>query len=161
MADAGGPFTPSAPSSTASQSDILTALKNQVVATNLLAAAYTQLTPSFTSGQLTASVFGTLVQSGLVRLLGISIVSGGAGNGGLYDAPANNPSVGQQIGVMLTTPGYYPVQMIFLNGILQDTEAFSGVMKIGYGFTQPLIRQVHEQMLKLAEGFTGLKRLNW
>ena len=53
------------------------------------------------------------------------------------------------------------IEVILLNGILQDTEAFSGMMKIGYGFTQPRIRQIYKQVLELAEGFTGLKRLNW
>src|SRR5713226_3199870 len=119
MADAGGPFTPSAPSSAASQSDILTALKNQVVATNLLALQYTQLTPSFSSGQVTASVLGTLVQSGFVRLLGISSVTGGVGNGSLYDAATTGAAgAGQQIGVMLTTPGFYATQMLFVNGLV-------------------------------------------
>lgn len=119
MADPGsGPFTPNAPSSTASQSDILTALQNQVVALNSQVLAFSQLTPSFSSGQITASAFGTLVQSGFVRLLGISIVTGGATNGGLYDSATNNPSGGQLIGAMLTTPGFYATQMIFTNGMV-------------------------------------------
>src|SRR5260370_42652924 len=121
MADSGnasGPFTPASPSGTASQSDILTALKNQVVATTTLAQQYTQQTPSFTSGQITSSVFGTLVQSGFVRLLGISIVSAGTALGGLYDSATNNPGAGQQIGVLLTTPGWTSTQMIFLNGLV-------------------------------------------
>jgi hypothetical protein len=119
MADSGtqGPFTASTPSGSASQADILQALKNQVIATTALAQQYTQQTPDFTSGQITASVFGTLVQSGFVRLLGISIITGTT-NGGLYDSATNNPTAGQQVGALLATPGWYATQMIFTNGMV-------------------------------------------
>jgi hypothetical protein len=119
MADSGtqGPFTPSTPSGSASQADILQALKNQTQATNQLTFATTQVTPDFTSGQITASVLGTLVQSGFVRLIGISIVTGTT-NGALYDSATNNPTAGQQVGALLATPGWYATQMIFANGMV-------------------------------------------
>lgn len=121
MADAGnpsGPFAAASPSSTASQSDILTALKNQVNATNALVNVTNQLTPTLSSGQITASAAGTLVQSGFVRLLGISIITGSI-NGGLYDAATVGAAgAGQQVGALLSAPGFYFTQMIFTNGMV-------------------------------------------
>ena len=125
MADSGpqNPFTAASPSGTASQADILQALKNQVIAFNGLTFVTNQLTPDFTSGQITATVGGTLVQSGFVRLLGISIVTGTT-NGGLFDA-ATVPAAGagQQVGALLATPGYYPMQMLFTNGMVAKPSA--------------------------------------
>lgn len=109
----------------ASTSDILSALKDQVVALNSQVMGYSRQFPSNTSGQITASTAGTLVQSGFVRLTGISVVASvTAALGNLYDAPtAVAATAGAKVGVILTTPGFYAVNMVFANGLVAQPSA--------------------------------------
>ena len=102
----------------ASLGDILTALKDEVVALNNQIKVAQGAFPTNTSSQITASTAGTLVQSGFVRLTGVSIVTATT-MGGLYDAPTvAAASAGQQVGVLLTTPGFYAMNMVFALGLV-------------------------------------------
>lgn len=119
MADDSSVSTPHslARSGTASLSDILTSLRNEVVAVNNLVLQYSRQFPSSTSGQVSAAA---LIQTGFVRLLGISVVASvTAAAGGLYDAATlSSAGATQQVGVLLTTPGFYAVDMVFANGLV-------------------------------------------
>jgi len=99
----------------ASLSDLLSAMQNGVTAMNAFVTALTRETPALSSGQLAAD---KLVQIGFVRVLGVSIVTGGAA-GGLYDAASTTLATsGTQVYVTGTTAGFYPVNMVFTNGLV-------------------------------------------
>lgn len=99
----------------ASLSDLLSAMQNGVTAMNAFVTAVTRDAPALTSGQLAAD---KLVQIGFVRVLGVSIVAGGAA-GGLYDAASVTAAISTtQVYVTGTTPGFYPVNMVFVNGLV-------------------------------------------
>ena len=99
----------------ASLSDLLTSMQNGVSAMNAFTTAISRTTPTLTSGQLDADI---LVQIGFVRVLGISIVAGGA-VGGLYDAVSVAAAGStEQIYVTGTTVGYYATNMVFTDGLV-------------------------------------------
>lgn len=77
--------------------------------------ALDRLVPANTSGQLVADA---LVQTGLVRLLGVSVIVAGS-SGTLRDAAtlAVSASTDDVYTLPLTT-GFYPVQMIFAKGLV-------------------------------------------
>lgn len=108
-----GPFSPSA----------LLNIGNtlQSVAQNIVQAVsiLSKFIPTLTSGQLSAN---TLVQTGTIRVIGISVVVGNAAAGGLYDASTiAGAGAGQQIYQIPSTAGYYPVQMLLNNGLVYKT----------------------------------------
>lgn len=99
----------------ASLSDILTSMQNGVNAMNAFVSAVSKDIPTDTSGQLAAD---TLVQTGFVRVLGVSIVAGGAA-GSLADAATLALAVGgTEVYTTETTPGYFATNMVFKNGLV-------------------------------------------
>jgi hypothetical protein len=99
----------------ASLSDILTSMQNGVNAMNAFVSATSKTIPTNTSGQLAASV---LVQTGFVRVLGVSIVAGGAA-GSLADAATLALAVsGTEVYTTPTTTGFYATDMVFVNGLV-------------------------------------------
>jgi len=99
----------------ASITDVVTVGQNQVTATNNLQKTFAQTVPVSTSGTLTAD---TLVQTGFVRVTGISVVVAGAA-GGLYDVAsvAAKGSTNQSY-VVPATLGFTAVNMVFMNGLV-------------------------------------------
>lgn len=91
----------------------------QTIAQNIIQAVIElkQLSPIATSGQLSAS---KLVIAGFVRVTGISVVKvNTATPGGLYDA--NTIAGGVAATQVYSVPavlGYYPLQLIFANGLV-------------------------------------------
>lgn len=99
----------------ASLDDILTALKGGVQAMNANTLALNRAQPTLTSGQLAAD---TLIQTGFVRVTGISVVDAGA-VGGLYDAATIvNATAGQQIYAVPATAGFIALNMVFTSGLV-------------------------------------------
>ena len=99
----------------ASLADILFAIQNLVVATNDLAKLTADVIPDSTSGQLSADA---LVQTGFVRVTGISVTTAGA-IGTFFDA-MNLASSGST-NAIYTVPaavGFTPVNMVFANGLV-------------------------------------------
>jgi hypothetical protein len=108
-----------------SLSDILTTMQNGVTAVNALTTATAQSVPASTSGQLAAD---KLVQIGFVRVLGVSIVAGGA-VGGLYDAASVALATsGTQVYVTDTVEGFFPMNMIFKDGLVYKPGAAQAVV---------------------------------
>lgn len=101
---------------TASLTDILTTIQDLVRATNNIVDGVESLSPHSSSGQL---IGASLVQTGFVRLLGISVVSASTQRGLLLDA--SNLSVATSatvVGTVSAQLGYFPVNMIFENGMV-------------------------------------------
>lgn len=99
----------------ASLDDILTSLKNVVTAANGVAQGLKRQVPDSTSGQLAAD---TLVQTGFVRVIGISVVAAGA-VGALYDAATIAlASADEQVFVVPATVGYISLNMVFADGLV-------------------------------------------
>lgn len=99
----------------ASLSDILTSVQQGVQAFNGFTLELAKRSPPFTSGQLAAD---TLVQTGFVRVLGVSVVDGGAA-GALHDvAMLANAASTNQVYEVPTTEGYIPVNMVFKDGLV-------------------------------------------
>ena len=99
----------------ASISDLVTVGQNQVTATNNLQKTYAQTVPVSTSGTLAAD---TLIQTGFVRVTGISVVVAGAA-GGLYDAATiAAKGSGNLSYVTQATINFDPVNMVFANGLV-------------------------------------------
>lgn len=99
----------------ASLSDILTAVQNAVNALNGFVTATNRVIPPFTSGQLVAD---TLVQTGFVRVTGVSVYAGGA-VGALHDAASLALAVsGTEIYQVGTTEGYFATDMVFKDGLV-------------------------------------------
>lgn len=101
---------------TASLTDILTALKDWVVAGNSIVDGINSLSPHFTSGQV---IGAKLVQTGFVRLLGISVVSAATQRGLLLDAANLGAATASTIvGNVSAQLGFFPVNMVFQNGLV-------------------------------------------
>lgn len=99
----------------ASASDVLSSLQNVVQAINAQTRVEGALTPTNTSGQLSAN---TLIQTGFVRVTGVSVETAGAA-GTLNDAATIALAVsGTEIFTTPATAGFYPVNMVFLNGLV-------------------------------------------
>lgn len=99
----------------ASLDDILTTLQGGVKAMNANTLALNRAQPTQDSGQLSADA---LVQTGFVRVTGISVVVAGA-VGGLYDAATIvNATAGQQIYVVPAAVGFTAVNMVFNDGLV-------------------------------------------
>jgi len=76
--------------------------------------AYLKQVPSTSSGALSAS---QIIQTGFVRVTGVSVVVGGAA-GALHDVRAlADIAAGNKLYVVGTTPGFYPVNLIFPKGL--------------------------------------------
>lgn len=102
---------------TASLTDVITTLKDAVVAANNIVDGVGALSPHYTSGQIIAA---KLVQTGFVRLLGYSVVAAG-GMGALYDAATlagATAAATTQVGTVTAAIGYYPVNIVFQNGLV-------------------------------------------
>ena len=101
--------------------DILTALKNGVVGVNNLVDGVGSLSPHFTSGQVSAAA---LIQTGFVRLTGLSIVTGtvaGVLNDAATLADATTDNVVYNVPASAGLPassGYIAVNMVFKNGLV-------------------------------------------
>jgi hypothetical protein len=101
---------------TASLTDILTTLKDWVVAANGIVDGVQSLSPHSTSGQV---IGAKLVQTGFVRLLGISVVSASTQRGLLLDAATLAAATSAtMVGNVSAALGYFPVNMIFQNGLV-------------------------------------------
>lgn len=111
----GGAFA-GAPNGGASLSDMLSTVKNLVEATNTLAKAANGLIPQFTSGRLAAN---TQIQSGFIRVTGISVLAAGAA-GALHDAATLAAAVAgtNDIFVVPATVGFTATNMVFANGLV-------------------------------------------
>lgn len=108
------PLTPSTIGG-GSLNDMLTSVQALAQNCQKIATALQQSIPSETSGQLSAD---TLVQTGFVRLLGISVVAAGA-VGALHDARTLALAAsGNQVAVVQATAGYFAVDMIFADGLV-------------------------------------------
>jgi hypothetical protein len=95
--------------------DILTSLQDGVTALSDLQQTQAKSVPEFTTGLLAAD---TLVLPGFVRVLGVSVVDGSA-IGFLHDAAALADAVAtNQVYVISTTKAYYPVNLVFQNGLV-------------------------------------------
>ena len=104
----------------ASLSDILTVQQNGVVALNNIQTTRAGTIPTTTSGTLTAA---TLIQTGFVRVTGISVVVAGAA-GGLYDTTAVSLlGSTNQTYVVAATLGFTEVNMVFMNGLVYSPGA--------------------------------------
>lgn len=70
--------------------------------------------PSNSSGKVTAT---KVIQTGFVRVTGISVVAGGAA-GALHDAATTaSIAAGNQLYVVPTTAGFYAVNLVFSTGL--------------------------------------------
>ena len=99
----------------ASLSDILTAQQNGVTALNNIQKTLAGTIPTTTSGTLAAS---TLIQTGFVRVTGVSVVVAGAA-GGLYDTTAvASLGAANQTYVVPATLGFTALNMVFMNGLV-------------------------------------------
>lgn len=100
----------------ASLADILTSVQNLVVATNAVSTANNGLLPHFTTGRLAANA---LVQSGFVRVLGISVLAAGA-VGALFDAATLAAAAAgtNDIYVVPAAVGFISLNMVFANGLV-------------------------------------------
>lgn len=99
----------------ASLSDILTSVQQGVNAFNGFVSELAKSSPSFTSGQVSADA---LIQTGFVRVLGVSVVDGGA-VGALHDAAAlADADADNQVYVVDTTEGFFKTNMVFKNGLV-------------------------------------------
>jgi hypothetical protein len=109
-----GPVLPQ--QGTASLTDILTSLQDWVRAGNSIVDGLGALSPHFTSGQIVAS---KLVQTGFVRVTGISMVVPGGAMGTLNDsatlAAANSTNA---VYTLPTSVGFQPCSMVFANGLV-------------------------------------------
>lgn len=73
-----------------------------------------KLVPSNSSGKVSAT---KVIQTGFVRVTGISVVAGGA-VGALHDASTTaSIASANQIYVVPTTPGFYAVNLVFPTGL--------------------------------------------
>ena len=99
-----------------SVSDILTALQDLVRATNACVDGLGALVPHNTSGQTIAA---KLVQTGFVRVTGVSVYTPGSGVGTLYDAATLAGAVtAAAIYPVSAALGYFPLNMVFANGLV-------------------------------------------
>lgn len=100
----------------ASLSDILTSIQSLVVATNAVAQASNGLIPRLNSGRLAAN---TLVQTGFVRVTGISVIVAGA-VGALFDAATLAAAAAgtNDIYSVAAATGFTPLNMVFTNGLV-------------------------------------------
>lgn len=94
----------------------------QTITQNIISAVnqLQKLVPALTSGQLTAD---TLVQTGFIRVTGISVVTPGATGGGLHDcATLADVASTNKVFSIGTSAGYYPVQLVFNDGLAYDAD---------------------------------------
>ncbi len=115
----GGGWFPSGGFNTAGPNltDVLTTLQNLVQATSTIGNELIKINATQTTGQISAN---TLVQSGLVRILGLSVSTAGAA-GTFHDAAtiaaADSTNV---IYTVAATAGYFPFfpAMLTMNGLV-------------------------------------------
>lgn len=109
------PMLPPGSAGGGSLNDILTSIQSLSQNCQKIATTLQQGVPSDTSGQLSAD---TLVQTGFVRLLGISVIAAGA-IGALHDARTLALAAsGNQVAVVQATAGYFAVDMVFADGLV-------------------------------------------
>ena len=95
--------------------NIVTILQNGVQAMSDLQTTQSKTVPTDTSGQLSADA---VVVKGFARVLGVSVIDGSA-VGFLHDASTVvDAAAGNQIYVISTTKGFYPVNIPFVNGVV-------------------------------------------
>jgi len=99
----------------ASLNDILTSVQQAVQAFNGFTSELAKQSPPLTSGQLDDDA---LIQTGFVRVLGVSVYAGGA-VGALHDAATLALAVsGTEIYQVPTTEGYIATNMVFKDGLV-------------------------------------------
>lgn len=99
----------------ASLSDILSAVQTIGQQCQFIARRLNEQAPDLTSGQLAAN---TLVQTGFVRVTGISVVTAGAA-GTLSDARTLAAAgSGDVVYTVEPVVGFLPVNMVFVNGLV-------------------------------------------
>jgi hypothetical protein len=104
----------------ASLTDILTAIQDLVTAWNNVGNILAKQTASSTSEQLSAS---TLVQTGFVRVKGISVTTAGA-VGTLNDASTlADAASGNVAYVVAAATGYVPLDLVFEDGLVYQPGA--------------------------------------
>jgi hypothetical protein len=93
--------------------DIMGVLQTGVAVLSELQQTQSKLVPTYSSGYVDTN---KLIQSGFVRVLGISVM---AGTALLHDA-AGVPNVAptNAIYALPATPGFYPTNMVFVNGLV-------------------------------------------
>jgi hypothetical protein len=95
--------------------DVLTAIQSLSQNCQQIAKFLNEQSPDLSSGKLTAT---TLVQTGFVRVTGVSVIVAGAA-GSLNDAATAALAVtGNVVYTVQATVGFYPVNMVFLNGLV-------------------------------------------
>lgn len=103
----------------ASLDDILTTQKNGVVGINGLTQAFLRYIGTNTSPSLTAA---TVVIVGTGRVVNVSIVAGGTGEGYIYNAssydPLNPPTDPFKLAVIGTTAGITTLNLVFTSGLV-------------------------------------------
>ena len=99
-----------------SLSDILTALKNGVVAMGDTANQLRAQVPTFTSQTVTVA---TLIVAGKGRLFGYSVVVVGTTEGTINDTgTVAAAAAANALSTMLKATGWYPVNMVFDDGLV-------------------------------------------
>jgi hypothetical protein len=98
----------------ASLDDIQTTFQSAVATLADLVNATNRDMPVLSSGTISTT---KIVQVGFVRVTGVSVVVGGAA-GGLYDVRAvADIAATNKIYVVGTTPGFYPMNLVFPTGL--------------------------------------------
>jgi hypothetical protein len=103
----------------ATQDDMLTAQKNQVVATNGLNQTWINNLRSM-HGDSTSSCLdaASVVKVGSGRLVSVSVVEAGTTQGFIYDAAsANSPDKSTRLMAIPQTEGVYQASFMFTNGL--------------------------------------------
>jgi hypothetical protein len=104
----------------ATQDDILTAQKNQVVATNGLNQTWINYQRGEHGDNISKCVTGpTMIAVGPGRLVLISVVDAGTAEGFVYNqAAADTPDATNRIAAIPKTEGIYPANFVFSDGLL-------------------------------------------
>lgn len=95
--------------------DIVSCIQSGIAELAQMRDALTHLVPQLSSGHLSVD---TLVQPGYVRVLGVSVLAG-SGTAKLHDAAAlANAATTNAVYLIPTVAGFYPVNMVFANGLV-------------------------------------------
>jgi hypothetical protein len=117
----------SVPTGTTSLSDLLTALKNLVVAVNALTQTYTNVMGALNASAIAAT---TLVKSGAGRIAVLSVTSAGSTPGLVYDG-ATLTALTKPIGVIPNTTGTYTINLPVSFGLIVSPGT-GQVVTVGY-----------------------------
>jgi hypothetical protein len=113
--------------------DIVSCIQSGIAELAQMRDALTHLVPQLSSGQLTTD---KLIQPGYVRVLGVSVVSGSGGQGTLHDTAAlSSASTTNAVYTISNTPGFYPTNMVFTDGLAFKENTGSCVVAVFYART--------------------------